>query len=568
MTTATVKQKLTKIKLSELRANPLNPRKNFGGKPQEDLIASVREKGVISPIMVRPVDEEKAKYEIIFGERRFRASCYIAKENGGLAKHQIPALVRELDDSEAFDLMTIENLQRNDLTEYEEAVSFKQYGERNGDDSLSELAEKVSISISYIKRRIIVLDLPKYCMESWAKGDLKYGHLEVLARLGDRKQVRKFHDEILERNADVYRGKITVSMLKGMVADKSPSFDQAMFDRKEAGCGTCPHNSDVQKTLFDMDSDNLQCNKPTCFKKKQAEYLTANWESFAKENELPTTGFRFRDDVDYNDYHIMGNWEPTPEECRNCDKFLTVLDLSGSYHQKKFCFGEESCYKESMKRANAIKNGETAGSGNKEKSSTRCDWHGSYFREQFYQEVIEDRIVTACNEDVMRDRLTLFTMLKAHHHLTKDFALRHKMKAEREIDEWTYLHDDDIFSMLEKLDGPTLKDEVMRSVGQIAIQNDFQDNARHLIAGHIGIDLAKEWHATDEYFSKKTKAEILEFGEATEVFKDDKVIAYLENTLGRAIGDIPKLKKGELVSLFMESGVDLVGKVPDEVLNA
>ena len=111
MTTQTYQE----ISLSEIKVNPRNPRKGFEGQKFDQLVASIREKGVIEPIVVR----RKGKgFEIVAGERRFRAQCQVNPESS------IAAVVRELSEDEAFEFMIIENLQREDLTEMEEAQSF------------------------------------------------------------------------------------------------------------------------------------------------------------------------------------------------------------------------------------------------------------------------------------------------------------------------------------------------------------------------------------------------------------------------------------------------------------
>mgnify|MGYP001359603937 FL=1 len=145
-----------------------NPRKNFDNLGE--MIASVRTKGVIEPILVRPLHTDPPTggleiygYEIVAGERRWRAAVAVAKENGGIENYRIPAMVQEMSDDEAFDVMTIENLQREDLTELEEARGFQIYLDRKGIDSLPDLAERTGIDVRYIRRRIAVLD-PDYML--------------------------------------------------------------------------------------------------------------------------------------------------------------------------------------------------------------------------------------------------------------------------------------------------------------------------------------------------------------------------------------------------------------------
>ena len=170
-------QTYQEISLSKIRVNPRNPRKSFAGPKFDQLIESIREKGVIEPIVVRPQGKE---FEVVAGERRFRASVDIEKDG------VIPAIVKELSEDEAFEFMIIENLQREDLTEMEEAQSFKEFVDKKGEGSIVELADRTGIRPGYIRRRIAILALPAFVLKAWEKEELKYGHLEQLLRIKNK----------------------------------------------------------------------------------------------------------------------------------------------------------------------------------------------------------------------------------------------------------------------------------------------------------------------------------------------------------------------------------------------
>lgn len=120
-------EQFVEIPLSNIRANPHNPRQRFDGPEFENLEKSIENVGVLQPILCRPIDDKDVTHEVVFGGRRFQASCNIAARNGGLDAVKILARVKALTDDEAFELMTIENLQRDDLTPLEEANSFKSF---------------------------------------------------------------------------------------------------------------------------------------------------------------------------------------------------------------------------------------------------------------------------------------------------------------------------------------------------------------------------------------------------------------------------------------------------------
>ncbi len=164
------------VELGQISPSPMNPRKDFPQQKLDELVASIKLKGVIQPIVIRPVEGKPAPYEIVVGERRYKASI-----EAGCAG--IPAIVREMTDDEAYDFMLIENLHRDDLTEREEADSFKAYTDRHGDDGILALAEKTGIKPGYIRSRIRVLELPAAVLKAWDKGDLAFGHLQQLLRV-------------------------------------------------------------------------------------------------------------------------------------------------------------------------------------------------------------------------------------------------------------------------------------------------------------------------------------------------------------------------------------------------
>ena len=121
------------------------------------------------------------------GERCLRGSLQVHKGNGKGAT--IPALVRNLTYEEAIEFMTIENLQREDLNELEDARAFQTYLTLKGTDAVEDLASTIGVDPRYIRRRVRVLNFPKKALDLWAKGAMRYGHLEQFLRLGTKQEV-------------------------------------------------------------------------------------------------------------------------------------------------------------------------------------------------------------------------------------------------------------------------------------------------------------------------------------------------------------------------------------------
>lgn len=159
-----------------IRPNPDQPRKRIGEAELEALAESIAEKGVVQPILVRPVENGEA-YEIVAGERRWRAA-----QKARL--HDIPALVRELTDKETLEIGIVENVQRSDLNPVEEAHAYRQLIERFG-HTQDDVARAVSKSRSHVANMVRLLALPEPVLTSLANGEISTGHARAIASAPD-----------------------------------------------------------------------------------------------------------------------------------------------------------------------------------------------------------------------------------------------------------------------------------------------------------------------------------------------------------------------------------------------
>ena len=153
-----------------LHASPNNPRKHFGESDLDDLAKSIREKGLLQPIVVRPRPD--GEYEIVAGERRWRAS-----QRAGI--HEVPVLIRELSDGEALEIALIENIQRSDLNPLEEARAYSLLLEQFN-YTQQQLAESVGKSRSHIANTLRLLNLPDSVRSQIETGKLTAGHARTL----------------------------------------------------------------------------------------------------------------------------------------------------------------------------------------------------------------------------------------------------------------------------------------------------------------------------------------------------------------------------------------------------
>jgi ParB family transcriptional regulator, chromosome partitioning protein len=171
---------LLALPIESIQRNPDQPRKRFDDKKLEELAASIREHGVVEPILVR---RDGAKYRIVAGERRWRAA-----QRAGL--QEIPAIVREASDREAFELALIENIQRADLNAIEEAEAYQALVDEHG-LTQEALAGRVGKERSSVANALRLLKLPTEVRDSVRGGALDMGHARALLGLDDVEAIRK-----------------------------------------------------------------------------------------------------------------------------------------------------------------------------------------------------------------------------------------------------------------------------------------------------------------------------------------------------------------------------------------
>lgn len=165
------------VPIEKIFPNPQQPRRTFGSEQLEELASSIREKGVIQPLIVRRRAQAQDTYEIVAGERRWRAAQMAQL-------HELPVLVREFNDTEVLEIAIIENIQRADLNPVDEAAGYKQLMERFGhtQDKLSSVLGK---SRSHIANLVRLLQLPEEVQGYLRDGQLSAGHARALITADD-----------------------------------------------------------------------------------------------------------------------------------------------------------------------------------------------------------------------------------------------------------------------------------------------------------------------------------------------------------------------------------------------
>lgn len=189
---STPKNEIVNVKISELRSNPYQPRKIFDQAALEELASSIKEHGVFQPIIVK---KSIKGYEIIAGERRVKAS-----EIAGLT--EIPAIIRDFNDTQMMEIALLENLQRENLTAIEEAQAYKKLKETL-ELTQEELAKRLGKSRSHITNMLGLLNLPENIQEDINSKKISMGHARVLSKLDNEEQQNELENIIINKGISV-----------------------------------------------------------------------------------------------------------------------------------------------------------------------------------------------------------------------------------------------------------------------------------------------------------------------------------------------------------------------------
>lgn len=593
---------LTNIVLSNYNARKFDQQTPERQRKFEELVASVREQGVIQPIAVRPIEtEEGTVYEIMAGERRYRAASRVSEETGNTWA-TIPAMVYQVSDAEAIAIMTTENLQREDLTPVEEAQAFKAILDAGGNtlDAVKDLAKRVGIAPHAVRLRVSLLNLPQAVLEAWNEGQITTAHVEQLTRVAD-------DNGILAALTECLRRRMTVKELSEFVVSRKPPMKAAKFDTSE--CAHCVSNGQNQGNLFALNVENAVCANAGCFKAKQGEFIGVNWMTSKAHDTFKTNGFRFQEDLLASEFVVI-NADLT-ERCLSCPECVSIVTVVGTGIHGKACVGKRECYDELYAPKKASKptvapvvseqddanegfeggegededtEGMDAGEGADNRPAAPKAAKGSNesqgpsaedmakkaarrtetYRESFYKEAIPAQVATLPPNQPTSIKVTILafglssnsarSVLEAKLGISRNAgndkdALAAKVFA---------LNDQELLPLLQQM-----------SVAPI-MESDFSATStpkvRDLVAQQTGLDLKAGWVLTKEYLNALNKADIVKMGEepGVDLWTIPAIVSYRDEKFPKQ--GWMSLKKGELIACIMESGADLSGRVPEEIL--
>ena len=194
---------INKVSISELSSNKFQPRKTFDEDSLQDLANSIKERGIIQPIIVRKSSDDSSKYEIIAGERR-----WLAAQKAGL--HDVPVVITDVDDLKSLEFAIVENVQRNDLSAIEEARGYQRLIEEFSYDQ-EKVAKFIGKSRSHIANFLRLLGLPLTVLKLIENKKLTPGHAKILVGLNNAEFVA---NKIVEKSLSVRQAENFVKIFK------------------------------------------------------------------------------------------------------------------------------------------------------------------------------------------------------------------------------------------------------------------------------------------------------------------------------------------------------------------
>lgn len=231
-------KQITNLKISSVVPNQDQPRKSFDENLLNTLASSIKEHGILQPILVRPYKD--GKYQIIAGERRWRAA-----QIAGLK--EIPSIIKDIEDLETMEIALIENLQRSDLNPIEEALSYKFLIEKYN-MSQEAIADKVGKSRPVIANTLRLLNLPKSVINLIIDNKISAGHARSLLSLNDDEKIEKKANEIIEN-------KLSVRQIEQSIKNEKISSNSSIKSNTRK-----IHNEDFYNSLQKDISSNLKRN--------------------------------------------------------------------------------------------------------------------------------------------------------------------------------------------------------------------------------------------------------------------------------------------------------------------
>ncbi len=314
-------------RLGDVRPSPTNPRKRFPEAEQAELTDSVRKHGVLQPLLVRPwPDDETGLFEIVAGERRFRAA-----NSAGLS--DVPVLVRALTDDEVLHIQIVENLQRKDLHPLEEADGYKVLADRG--HTLEQIAAEVSQTKTYVAQRLKLCGLNEATRKLFYEDKLNAKTALMIARLPTDLQDKATKELTAPwANGEIRSVKAASEHIQRTYMLR---LDEAPFKTADAdlvpgagACGPCPKRTGNQPELFDDVRGKEICTDPACFAKKKEAGAAAKRAEAEAAGRKVITGKEAKQVLPHQYGQPQGGFVKLDDHCHDDPKHRTYRQILGA----------------------------------------------------------------------------------------------------------------------------------------------------------------------------------------------------------------------------------------------
>ena len=540
------------LKLGNVIQSEMNYRKKIDKTGLDELTESVRQRGILQPIIVRPV-KGNGTYEIIAGHRRYQAATA-----AGLTT--IPAVIEEFDDEAALEVAITENSQREDVNPIDEALGFKRMMDTGAE--VETIAAKIGRTAAYVLGRVKLLDLCKEARQAILKGKISLGHAQVLLRLRSKNEQKGLLSVMMQGDG------MTVSGAKSIVRRHSLNLKDAPFDTEH--CISCTYRSGNQAMLFPELKDTDECSDPTCYSKK----IQAHYEAYAKEKE--EQGFRVirsyeeikelggfgskiqmivprKADADYQSVYPP----KYKSDCAKCtDHHAYYFYEQSNYNGEHIETGEiclnPKCLARMFKEQEGLTK-EMAMPGSSKQSGTSASvspvtlrLHAEECRNRFLIERLPEKVAAS---SALSKRFIIFHMLYRFGYFsgnakqTRDEILKElcpaEYFAEKKFSGW------EIYLVVMNVPKERL-DKLLRAVVMATIQHTDPKVLLHMTP-EAGIDMEKDFLMDKTFLNTRKKAELVEMAKGLEL----------------SVSFTGKEKKGEMVDVIL--ALDLTGKRTAEI---
>jgi len=524
---------LQTIKLDQISAGE-NIRKDITKESLASLIESIKEKGILQPLLVRTNGE---KFDLLDGYRRFSAAKFAELK-------EVPVISIDIDKGDRIEYQLVANLQRKDLNAIDEALAYKSLGD---DFSVKDIMVITGKPEYRIRRILALLTLCDEVKEMIKNSIISEDHGFVLTRVYSP----KFQKNLAN---DIKRYGYSPARAEGELNHYSQQLETSCFDKKD--CNACTFNGNLLKDLFDKEESRLsgRCLNADCFFKKISEFQKTEEVKLKKTGKKviilkdePSYGSKeydaMKELVDFTGYEAQGfDKDKYKEECMaTCPTFAYIIGPASQ--TKPVCLNQE-CFKRSLRKAKAVERKATSipKTGDPEKDasiayeSRQKENRVDFFKRDFFIKGLKEKI-----SDKQLNRILLHKLFSLESSNGESISELLKLEKKqpnymvRDIARLETLSNDKLISLIKEL--------------ILSHLNDYDTLTLELLGVEASLNIGKQFVITKEYLEKFSKAGLMKFSKELKlkvgslVFKD---------------------KKDEIIKTMLGSGVK--GKVPKEMI--